>query len=58
MASSTEDYVFKNLNADDIDQTVTEIESCCMNCYKNVSVFLWNFWLIFNSGIFFCDQSE
>lgn len=38
MANSTEDAVFKNLNADDIDHTVTEIESCCMNCYKNVSV--------------------
>lgn len=30
--------VFKNLNADDVDHTVTEIESCCMNCYKNVSL--------------------
>lgn len=37
MENSTEDAVFKNLNADDIDHTVTEIESCCMNCYKNVS---------------------
>lgn len=36
MANSTEDTIFKNLNADDIDHTVTEIESCCMNCYKNV----------------------
>ncbi|XP_055306046.1 zinc finger protein ZPR1 [Sitodiplosis mosellana] len=35
MANSTEDLVFKNLNADDVDHTVTEIESCCMNCYKN-----------------------
>ncbi|XP_031623256.1 zinc finger protein ZPR1 [Contarinia nasturtii] len=35
MANSTEDPVFKNLSADDIDHTVTEIESCCMNCYKN-----------------------
>lgn len=37
MANSSEDPVFKNLNADDIDHTVTEIESCCMNCYKNVN---------------------
>lgn len=37
MANSTEEGVFKTLNADDIDHTVTEIESCCMNCYENVS---------------------
>lgn len=29
--------VFQSLSADDVDPTVTEIESCCMNCYKNVS---------------------
>lgn len=34
--SSNEDGAFKTLNADDIDHTVTEIESCCMNCYENV----------------------
>lgn len=54
MANSTEDLVFKNLNADDIDHTVTEIESCCMNCYKNVSVVHW-FW----SGTFFvCEKKR
>lgn len=37
MASSSNDVGFKTLNADDIDHTVTEIESCCMNCYENVS---------------------
>lgn len=37
MAEANEDQVFRTLNADDIDHTVTEIESCCMNCYKNVS---------------------
>lgn len=37
MASSSNDVAFKNLSADDIDHTGTEIESCCMNCYKNVS---------------------
>lgn len=41
MANSSEDPVFKNLNADDIDHTVTEIESCCMNCYENVIVFFY-----------------
>lgn len=37
MASSTSDGGFKTLSADDIDHTVTEIESCCMNCFENVS---------------------
>lgn len=37
MANSSNDVAFKNFNEDDIDHTVTEIESCCMNCYKNVS---------------------
>lgn len=37
MANLSDDVQFKNLSADDIDHTVTEIESCCMNCYKNVS---------------------
>lgn len=35
MAESRDEEVFQNLNAD--DQAITEIESCCMNCYKNVS---------------------
>lgn len=38
MATNSEDFVFKNLNPDDIDHTVTEIESCCMNCFENVSI--------------------
>lgn len=37
MAESVDDPVFQSLNADDVDPTVTEVESCCMNCYKNVS---------------------
>lgn len=37
MAESLQEPMFKTLNADDIDHTVTEVESCCMNCYKNVS---------------------
>lgn len=38
MATGSEGSVFKTLNADDVDHTVTEIESCCMNCYENVSI--------------------
>lgn len=48
MGNSTEDSVFKNLNVDDIDHTVTEIESCCMNCFKNVSFYLGIFNALFN----------
>lgn len=29
--------VFRDLDASDVDQNVTEIESCCMNCFQNVS---------------------
>lgn len=29
--------LFRDLNADDADPETTEIESCCMNCYENVS---------------------
>ena len=29
--------VFRDINADDEDSQPTEIESLCMNCYKNVS---------------------
>lgn len=52
MAASSEDAVFKNLNADDIDHTVTEIESCCMNCYENVSIW-WSLlrWKCINGRI-------
>lgn len=32
------DAVFKDLSGDDAEQGTTEIESCCMNCYKNVSL--------------------
>lgn len=37
MAQANDDTVFKDLNADDAEQGTTEVESCCMNCYKNVS---------------------
>lgn len=41
--------LFHTMGSDDIAQEATEIESCCMNCYKNVSAlfcfqnkqFLW-----------------
>lgn len=42
MANTSEDPVFKNLSADDIDHTVTEIESVCMNCFENVSSSIGN----------------
>lgn len=29
--------IFRDLDASDVEQGVTEIESCCMNCFKNVS---------------------
>lgn len=29
--------LFPELNADDMVQDSTEIESCCMNCFENVS---------------------
>lgn len=41
MAQANDDTVFKDLNADDSEQGTTEIESCCMNCYKNVSRFCY-----------------
>lgn len=31
--------VFRDLSAEDPDQEVTEVESMCMNCHKNVSMF-------------------
>jgi len=31
------DPIFLNLSADDPDLGTTQIESICMNCYKNVS---------------------
>lgn len=37
MAQANDDTVFKDLNAEDAEQGTTEIESCCMNCYENVS---------------------
>lgn len=37
MAEGNDETVFKDLNADDAQQGTTVIESCCMNCYKNVS---------------------
>lgn len=37
MAEAVDSPVFQSLSADDVDPTVTEVESCCMNCYKNVS---------------------
>lgn len=39
MAQAESETVFRELNADDEDHTTTEIESCCMNCFKNVSRF-------------------
>lgn len=42
MAESVDHPVFQSLSADDVDPTVTEVESCCMNCYKNVSLFSIN----------------
>lgn len=32
--------MFKDLNADDDDQAPMEIESYCMNCHENVSIFV------------------
>lgn len=29
--------IFKDLNPDDLDHETTIVESCCMNCFKNVS---------------------
>lgn len=40
MAQVSDNVVFKDLNAEDADQGTTEIESCCMNCYENVSSIL------------------
>lgn len=28
--------IFRDLDPDDVDHTTTIVESCCMNCYKNV----------------------
>lgn len=37
MGDGKADTIFLDLHADNADQGATEIESCCMNCYKSVS---------------------
>lgn len=39
MAESNEDVLFHSPGDDDI-QKVTEIESCCMVCYKTVIIYI------------------
>lgn len=36
--TATEKPVFRDLSADDPDPEVTEVESMCMNCHKNVRI--------------------
>ena len=55
--SSGQKPLFRNIDADDDDPEVTEIESFCVNCEKQVRLLLLNFdsalfrqnvmWLIF-----------
>lgn len=40
MSSANQKPLFRALTAEDPEPEVTEIESLCMNCYKNVRTYL------------------